>query len=103
MGFWKWLGNKTKADKEYKPLMSPTRSTPTVRRRVRNFMNSILVHTCDACGRSDIDNKPLTEAKYEIQLKDGSRIYLCSHHLRKHETRLILDGHKIVPFLDVQN
>lgn len=46
-----------------------------------------VLHSCDACGYSKIDGKPITWAKFRIATKAGV-LFLCGHHFHKHRLHI---------------
>ncbi|MGH7239026.1 MAG: DUF7455 domain-containing protein [Candidatus Saccharimonadales bacterium] len=49
---------------------------------------------CDQCGYSEIDGQPIMRAKYQIEVVGGD-LYLCTHHFRKHSSKILEEGYPI--------
>ena len=80
------------------PHYTPGFGAPPVAKKipVKVIRNEpVTLEACDRCGYSTIDGNRISSAKVEIKFSDGTSIFLCGNHYRRHRLHILERGYEV--------
>jgi hypothetical protein len=83
-------------DPRPKPHQSMGIMTPATK-KVKEVVATVVKRVwraCDRCGYSEVDGKPISHAKYQIEVPGGD-LYFCGHHFREYSATFLTEGYPI--------